>query len=206
MKVAKIPSFAMTPLVKLAEKPATSKIQLVKKPTSLSVYVPPLGFHPSMGVIIVFATFWNGMVLIGLSSALRHPQFPTSLLILLFMTPFLAIGGFLVFACLFCFFGQTYLQIDQRTIHYVRLLFGQRVSRLKPLPTNEIQRLTLIRKHWYRDGDGDRREQPAELRIGIGIHKISLGGTGGGIDDEAAIDWLGYEISQWLNMPLEIIE
>ena len=91
-------------------------------------------------------------------------------------------------------------------VSYVQRLFGRRVSRQKSVLPQEIRQLLLIRRHWYKDSDGDRQEKPAELRIEGGGQKIILGGKGGGIEDEETIDWLAYEISEWLDLPLTVIE
>jgi hypothetical protein len=58
---------------------------------------------------------------------------------------------------------------------------------------------TLFEK---KNGDGALQEKSAELRIEGSSQKIILGT---GSDDEATIDWLGYEISEWLDLPLEVV-
>ncbi len=190
--------------MQIAEKPPYSKIKLTKRPSSLSVYIPPIGFQPSLLFLMGFAAFWNGFLVVWTSMAARAP-FPGNLAAVAFSIPFWGIGLFLAYALLFCFCGQTYLHIDNQAMDYVKTLFGQRVSRQKPILRRSIQRLTFIPKHFYRDSDGDRQEQPAELLIGEGPQLVRLGGARGGIEHEAEVYWLAYEISEWLDISLETI-
>jgi hypothetical protein len=188
----------------IAEKPPYSKIKLTKKLSSLSVYIPPIGFHSSLPLIMGFAAFWNSFLVVWTSMAARAP-FPGNLAAIAFSIPFWGVGLFLVFALLFCFYGQTYLHIDNQVVDYVKTLFGRRVSRQKPILRRDIQRLTFIPKHFYRDSDGDRIEKPAELLIGEGSRRVRLGGVRGGIEHDAEVSWLAAEISDWLDISLETI-
>jgi membrane protein implicated in regulation of membrane protease activity len=190
---------------KFVQKPNYCKISIVQTAGSFELYVPPLGFQPAILFILVFAIFWNGFILIWTLAASQAP-FPGNIPFMLFSLPFWGVGLFLAYTCLFCFYGKTYIHMDRQVVNYAQKIFGRRVSKQESILTYEIRKLTLIRKHWYKDSDGARQEKPAELRIEGGGQKISLGGTGGGIDDEATIDWLAYEISEWLDLPLEVIE
>jgi hypothetical protein len=190
---------------KIVQKPSYCKISITQTADSFEVYQPPFGFHPSMLFILGFAIFWNGFIFIWTLMAARVP-FPGSIPMMLFSLPFWAVGLFLLYICLFCFYGKTYLQIDRQVVIYIRKLFGYKVSKQPPILRHEIHQLILIRKHWTKDSDGDRSEKLAELRIEGGGQKITLGGTGGGIDDDATLDWLAYEISEWLDFPLKVVE
>jgi hypothetical protein len=194
----------MNPSMQIAEKPSYSKIKLTKKSSSLSVYIPPVGFHPSLLLIMGFAAFWNSFLVVWTSMAARAP-FPGNLAAMAFSIPFWGVGLFLVYALLFCFYGQTYLHIDNQVVDLVKMLFGRRVSRQKPILRRDIQRLTFIPKHFYRDSDGDQVEKPAELLIGEGSQRVRLGGIRGGIEHEAEVHWLASEISEWLDISLETI-
>jgi hypothetical protein len=189
---------------KIAQKPSYCKVSITQTADSFELYLPPFGYHPSMMIILGFTIFWNGFIFVWTVTASQAP-FPTNVPFMLFSLPFWMVGFFLAYACLFCFFGKTYLQMDRQVVNYTQKIFGYKVSRKKPILTHEIRRLTLIPKHWYKDSDGDRQERPAELRIEGGGEKISLGGTGGGIEDEATIEWIAYEISEWLDKPLEVV-
>jgi hypothetical protein len=190
---------------KIVQKPSYCKISIIQTADSFELYLPPFGFYPSMLFILGFAIFWNGFILVWTLGAAQIP-FPGNIPMMLFSLPFWAFGLVLALTCLWYIYGKTYLYMDRQVVNHIQKLFGYKVSRQKPIPTHEICKLTLIPKHWYKDSDGNRQERPAELRIEGAGEKISLGGTGGGIDDEATIDWIAYEISEWLDKPLKVIE
>jgi hypothetical protein len=190
---------------KIVQKPSYCKISIVQTADSFELFLPPFGFNRSMLFILVFSIFWNGFISIWTLMAARTP-FPGNIPLLLFSIPFWAVGLLFAYACLFCFYGKTYLYMDRKMVSYIQKMFGRKVSKQKPIFTHEIRKFTLIRRHWSKDSDGDRQEKAAELRIEGGGEKISLGGNGGGIDDEVTIDWIAYEISEWLDLPLEIVE
>jgi hypothetical protein len=192
---------------KFAQKPSYCKISITQTADSFELYVPPIGFHPAAFAILGFAIFWNGFILMWTLGAAQAP-FPVNIPFMLFSLPFWAVGFSLAYVCLFYVYGHTYLYMDRQVVNYVQKMFGYKVSRQKPILTHEIYKLTLIPKHWAKDSDGDRQEQPAEMRIEGGGQKISLGGkvaTGSGLEDEATIDWIAYEISEWLDKHLEVI-
>lgn len=190
---------------KIAKKPSYCKVSITQTADSFELYLPPFGFHSSMLFVLAFAIFWNVFILVWTLAASRTP-FPGNIPFMLFSLPFWLVGFGLASTCLWCFYGKTYLQMDRQVVNYTQKIFGRKVSKQKPILTHEVRKLTLIRRHWYKDSDGDRQERAAELRIEGGGEKISLGGNGGGIDDDATIDWIAYEISEWLDKPLEIVE
>jgi hypothetical protein len=191
--------------VDFGTKPFGTKIQLTKGGDFFEVYIPPFGFHPVILAITPFAIFWNGFITVWTFMAAKAP-FPMNIFAIAFSSPFWAIGGFLAYACLFILFGKTYLQIDRHEISLIKTLFGQKVSRQPPAPKRELTQLIFTRKYFYRDSDGDRSEQPAALKFEIGTQSIVIGGVQGGIEHESEVEWLAYEVSEWLDKPLEIIE
>jgi membrane protein implicated in regulation of membrane protease activity len=189
----------------VAHRPTHCNISVTQTADSFDMYQPPFGFHPSMILLLGFAIFWNGFIFVWTMMAARAP-FPANVPFALFSIPFWIIGLLLIYTVLFCFYGQTYLHIDRQTAIYSQKLFGHAMNKPKIILTHKIHSLILIRKHWYRGSGGHRQERPAEIRIEGSGQKISIGGSGGGIGDPETIDWLGYEISQWLNLPLKVVE
>jgi membrane protein implicated in regulation of membrane protease activity len=189
---------------RIAQKPSYSKVSITQTGNSFELCVPPVGFHPAMFVILGFAIFWNGFMFVWTIGVSQAP-FPVNIPFMLFSLPFWAVGLFLAYGLLFCVYGHTYLYMDRQVVNFTQKMFGYRVRKQKPILTHEVYKLILISRHWTKDSDGDRQEQPSELRIEGGGQKISLGGQGGGIEDEATIDWIAYEVSEWLDKPLEVI-
>jgi hypothetical protein len=81
-------------------------------------------------------------------------------------------------------------------------LFGQKNSREPPEPQRKITKLIFTRK--YSAGNSDR-DRPAALKIEIGAKSFQLGGVQGGIEHESEVEWLAFEISEWLDKPLTMM-
>jgi hypothetical protein len=207
----------MTLQLQPTEQPPKSKIKLIKKQDELLIHIPPHGFHPfwvfamCLGSIV---SFFGGLsFLVGMVSAVKslfglgktNMGFAENAMFSLVFLPFLIIGLLAIFGSLVCFFGKTGLLIRNQTIYFETRLFGFRINRHQPLSRPEIHRLVLIPEHFYRDVDGDRCQHLAELQIGLGKQQIKLGPTVG-LMKEDEICWLATEISEWLDMPVEIIK
>jgi hypothetical protein len=192
----------MTLQLRPIEKPPKSKIKLTKSSSSLSICIPP-EFHNSLRPFIGFAIFWNGLLLLMTVEAFRIPS-PNHWGLAAFSIPFWAIGLFIVYECLFLLCSTNQLKIENQTVEYAQFLFGRRIGRRKTIARSEIYKLAFTPKHHSYDADGDRREHPAQLQIDAGSQEIMLGGIGGGIKNEAEVEWLAYEISDWLDISLKI--
>jgi hypothetical protein len=103
-------------------------------------------------------------------------------------------------------YGKTYVRIDSHAVYLIKTLFDRKVSRDRPEPRHEITQLIFTREHFDRDSEGDRVNNPAALKIELGTKSMQIGGMGGGIENEAEMEWLAFEVSEWLDKPLNIIE
>jgi hypothetical protein len=191
--------------VQFVAKPPQSKIKLTKNQSSLLICIPPVGYHPVLIPFVVFAIIWNGLLLLMTLEALRNPSVYNWGLHLFFI-PHLLIGLFIVYGCLFIAYSSTQLKIENQTVNYGQFLFGHRIRRIKTIDRSEIYKLAFTPKCFSYDSDGARQEQPAQLQIDACSQEIILGGIGGGIKTEAEVEWLAYEISDWLDIPLKIID
>jgi hypothetical protein len=133
-------------------------------------------------------------------------SFPDNLAFVAFSTPFWLVGGWLAYYYLYWFRVTTYLKIENQTVEYVELVFGKKISHQKPIDRSAIWKLAFTPKYHSYDADGDRREYPVQFQINAGSQEIILGGFGSRIDNEAEIEWLAHEISDWLDIPLTIID
>jgi hypothetical protein len=187
------------------EQPSKSKIKLIKNQSSLLICIPPVGFHQVLIPLIVFAIIWNGLLLLMTIETFRIPAV-NHWGLAAFSIPFWAIGLFIVYGCLFIVYSSTQLKIENQTVNYGQFLFGWRIGRRKTIARSEIHKLAFTPNHFSYDSDGVRQEQPAQLQIDAGLQEIVLGGTGGGLKTEAEVEWLAAEISDWLDIPLKIID
>jgi hypothetical protein len=186
------------------KKPDHTKIQLTKGGDFFEVYLPPIGFHPLILFIAPLAIIWNGFNAVWLFVSVQSP-WPTNILPIIFSLPFLAIGCFLVFICLFCLFGKTYLRIDRHEISLIRTLFDQKVGRRNCISKREITRVIFTCEYTVHDSDGNS-QMPAELKIETKTKSIAIGGSQGIIKHEAEVEWLASEVSEWLNKSLVIMK
>jgi hypothetical protein len=185
----------------LGNKPFGTRIQLTKSGDFFEIYIPPIGFHPIVLFIAPFAVFWNGFIAVWTLMAAQIP-FPANIFAMAFSIPFWSAGGFLAYICLFTLFGKTYFRIDRHEVSLVKTLFGQKISREPAEPKREITRLIFTRKH---PSPNNNEDTLAALKIEIGAKSFQIGGSQGGIQSEAEVEWLAFEVSEWLDKPLKII-
>jgi hypothetical protein len=193
----------MTLQLRPIEKPPNSKIKLTKSFSSLSIRIPPVGYHSSLSPFIGFAIFWNGLLLLMTVEAFRS-NFSSNWGLAALSIPFWAVGLFVVYGCLLILCSTTHLKIENQIVEYAQFLFSRRIGRGKTIARSEIYKLAFTPKHHSYDSDGDQREHPAQLQIDAGSQEIILGGIGGGIKNEAEVEWLAHEISDWLDISLRI--
>jgi hypothetical protein len=185
-------------------KPDHTKIKLTKGGDFFEIYIPSVGFHPLILFVAPLAIVWNGFNAVWLFVSVQAP-WPTNILTIIFSLPFLMIGGFLVFICLFCLFGKTYLRIDRHEIFLVRTLFEQKIGRSKCIPKRGITRIVFTHEYTVHDSDGSS-QIPAELKLETKTKSIAIGGKKGDIKHENEVEWLAVEVGEWLDKSLVILK
>ena len=180
-----------------AEKPTNAKVEITHQADSLSVYIPPAGFHPFM--IVPAIILWSGAACV--KTALRVPTIANTPFIL-FAVLYLLMGLVLLYPCLCSCYCKTYLQIDRQIVSYDRLLLGLQIGKQKLIPIPELRHVSLIRRTWK------GRKPRSEVRLKGHQQQIilSFGGIGGGTNDDSAdervVNWMAYELKEWLDLPL----
>jgi serine/threonine protein kinase len=176
-------------------KPLKTKIILNKTSDHLEFYLPPSGFHPSIIAIGLFATAWNTFLVFWTGFAFLIP-FPFKIVFLVFSLPFWGAGLTMIASILHPLFCHTYFEINQSEITQTFQMFGFRWSYPKPCHRRELYRLELQARGYRKDSDGDRVEIPARLSIlaGKNTYEFKL--------SEPELEWMGEELSNWLEMPL----
>jgi hypothetical protein len=186
--------------IDFGKKPDRPKIQITKGGELFEVYIPPIGLHPILLFIAPFTVIWIWGIAQWTFFMAALTPFPANIVAMLFSLPFWAAGGSLVYICLFTLCGKTYLRIDRHEISLIKTIFGIKINREVPQPKREITKLIFTRKHASRNNNEDT---PAALKIEIGVKSIVLGGSAGGIEHEADVEWLAHEVSEWLDKPLK---
>ncbi|MBD2504622.1 serine/threonine protein kinase [Anabaena azotica] len=180
-------------------KPLGSKIKLSKDRHSLEIVIPPEGANLlSVLFLVAFIILWSCLpVLLTIAAIL---SFNTSLFVS--NLPFLYASYFLCDKLLFEFFRNIKLRLDNEQITCTKELFGFKSHLTKPSPRESISKLIYIPKHFAKDSDGDKIQVPAQLEIWAGAKKYELGDNTK-IKSETELEWLAYELSDWLNIPIE---
>lgn len=180
-------------------KPTDSRIVLTKKHNLLEIYIPPAGFTLELLPIIGFAIIWNGFLVnwyaIALSSWSSGGAFAAFFALL-----HVGVGLWLILGILFAFFGRIWLYIDPERITLRYQLFGLKYHRPSPASRHQITKLERTQTSYKRDSEGGRVEVKPQINIWAGTKKFTIGG--GGLLSEIELDWLAFELSAWLGLPL----
>jgi hypothetical protein len=188
-------------------KPSNTKVEIAKNGDLLEIYIPPFGLHSSLIILGCFCILWGGWILrIGFFTVGTPSEFRFSTFSVVGISPFLVLDMMLGYALIWVCFGKTYLRINRHEISLTRFIFGVKIiSRQKPIPKRNISKIILVYKHYC---DRSKEFIPTELKFESGKKTISLGGKGkvSTIEyQDREIEWLAYEVSEWLDKPLMTI-
>jgi hypothetical protein len=194
-------------------KPSNTKIEIAKNADLLEIYIPPFGLDLSLLVLGCFCIFWGGCILrVGFFTFSTPPMFNLSAFGVVLILPFLAIDILLGYTVIWTCFGKTYLRIDspnerlrqRHEISLTRFIFGVKIlSRQKPIPKRNISKIILVYKHYCHRA---KEFIPAELKFETDRQTIRLGGKESGVErQDEELEWLAYEISEWLDKHLTTI-
>ncbi|MDZ8184649.1 MAG: serine/threonine-protein kinase [Nostoc sp. ChiSLP02] len=187
--------------VAVISKPDGSKIQLTKNQDFLEIIVPPAGSDLSIVFTGLFAIAWNSFILFWTIGVLLGP-FPVSIPLALFSLPFWGAGCLLVYTFFFHLFGRISLRLNSEEITLTSELFAWKFNRPRTSPRKSITKLVYTPKHFTKDSQGHKIAVPAQLDIWAGVKKYQLGNISGAIKSEAELEWLAYELSDWLGLPI----
>ncbi|MGC6459412.1 MAG: hypothetical protein ACON4R_13710 [Akkermansiaceae bacterium] len=141
--------------------------------------------HP--GFFIFFGAFFGGIpalmfILILTGSATAESEGAGTLFVLLFMVPFILIGGATFLAGLFLWFGRTLVQVGPSTVRAERSLFGKTFQQKQ----FDRSRLNLSFEESHRSNNVPHYK----LKLDDGAQKIGVGGS----LKEAELLWLNQEL------------
>ncbi len=191
------------PLSLKLTKPSGSKVTLAKNKDNLQILIPPIGFHPSLIFLGLFATAWNSLTLIWTLGAFSSSTFPINLLLLVLSLPFWGSGLFLTYSLVFSLFGKVRLCLGKERITKFYQILGFDFQRPGASDKKDINKLTYIPRHFVKNSDGEKTQVFAQLIISTGVRKYKLQ-DGGAIASESELEWLASELSDWLNLPVTL--
>ncbi len=184
-------------------KPSGSRITLHKSEDNLEILIPPIGFHRSLTFLGLFTTAWNSLTLLWTIGAISSGIFPINLLFAILSLPFWGSGFFLMYIFLFSLFGKVRLCLSKERITKFYEIFGFNFQRRSGSYKKDIHKLTYIPKHFVKDSNGEKTEVFAQLIISTGVGKYKLQ-DGGAIASPSELEWLASELSDWLNLPVNL--
>ncbi len=184
-------------------KPSGSKVKLAKNKDNLEILIPPIGFHPSLISLGLFATAWNSLTIIWTVGAFSSSTFPINLLFAFLSLPFWGSGLFFIYSFVFSLFGKVRLCLTKERITKFYEILGFDFQRPSSSYKKDINKLTYIPRHFVKNSDGEKTEVFAQLIISTGVRKYKLQ-DGGAIANESELEWLAHELSDWLNLPVSL--
>lgn len=180
-------------------KPFDSQIRLSKENGVLEIFLPPQGFHLGLIPIIIFATVWNVFLIFWYFNALTMWS-SGGWFMAFFAIGHLCVGLGLIMTILITLFGHTRLRIDSEQISLKNKLFGIDYPFDKPKPRQRITKIERTSMTYRRDSEGDRVTVHPQIKIWTGTKHFTLGKDGRLSEPE--LEWLAYELSDWLDLPI----
>ena len=192
--------------VQQPDKPIGSQVKVTNTAQVLEILIPPRGFHVELLPMTGFAIVWNIFLLNWYRMAFLS-FWSFGWFAAIFAIVHLGVGLNLIWTILFTLSGKCRLRITESQISLKSEILG-----LKYLPARTASRQSIVKierahqiKVWKssRGSLSNRRrhvETIHQINIWAGTKKFSLGDRARLTTPE--LDWLGQELSDWLNLPV----
>jgi serine/threonine protein kinase len=112
----------------------------------------------------------------------------------------LLLAGSIFFALFFTFFSKIKLRIDRQRISLKKELWSLKTNILPSSSTLTIRSIKKYARTYGKDAQGNTVWLNSVLEIVAGSRKYSLNSSNK--LNMREIDWIAYEISEWLNLPI----
>lgn len=174
-------------------KPLESKIQLKTNADSIDIILPPIGAKMeqvaySVPAFIFSVIAWSGnlpwMLILGIESLCLAMIF---------------------YILLYPMFGQIHLHIDCQQLLLTYEFFGLKYT-CHPVSREKILKLEYVNRYFKKNSKNRIKEVEPWIIIWVGTEKYQIGYThagnfGNGLS-VPELDWLAYELSEWLGIPI----
>lgn len=187
-------------------KPLGSRVVVNKNADSLEILVPLIGFKTEILASIGVAIGCNLINFIAAIIILSLLPFPFRLLVILVDLPIIIMGMLMVREILWILFGQVQLILNHQQISLTYNLFDFKYSRSRPARREDITKLEYGKKSFKYN-----TEIPIlHITIWAGRDKYELKnspyfsqfGFDYDVLTKPELEWLAYELSDWLGMPI----
>ncbi|MBD2741662.1 serine/threonine-protein kinase [Coleofasciculus sp. FACHB-1120] len=180
-------------------KPTGSKVLLINNADFIGIQIPPKGFTSEIRQLCFFAIAWNSFIFVWTSSVLFAAS-GFNLFMVLFSLPFWYAGVSMIWQILFALFGRVYLRIDRQQISLAYELLGLKFNFSRLAQRQDISMLEHTRKYLTTGARGRQVEVKPRVIIWAGTQNYEL--ASGELVTEPELDWIAYELSQWLRLPI----
>jgi hypothetical protein len=92
------------------------------------------------------------------------------------------------------------LEINSQGLILNKFIFKTKKTSQLSIPLENLSRLQVTEPYWKEDSENGISKYPPQIIIWSGVQKHTLPTSG---FSEPEIDWIAYEISQWLDLPID---
>ena len=177
-------------------KPSNSRVIITKKANYLEIFIPPKGFDFFLFPMI----FLNGYAIHNYSEEITTWNEIGWGSILFSSIFFGIIISWLSLGILSILFLQVRLCIDEEKISWRYELLGLKFYYPSPSPRQQAIKIEQVKSSYKENSDGEIVQTKPYLHIHTETQKFTISGKW--LLSEIELDWLAYEVSQWLNLPI----
>ena len=187
------------------KQPKNTKIKINKTDDTLEIYIPPARFRCYLTTVILGMEFIFSFPILLMAYGVYAAEFPYKVVCAVFSIPFLtgAIGMSSILPSLF--FSSTKLRFNSQQINidFDKKIFGSKRAVILREDITDLQRIdrhTVIRNPNTKYADAI--EKLPDIVFQVGDNEYKLGSYTHADLPEIELDWLAYEISSFLQLPI----
>lgn len=188
------------------EQPKNSKIKITKTEDTLEIDIPPARFRCYMTTVILGMEFIFSFPILLMAYGVYTAEFPYKIICAIFSLPFLAgaigMGAFLPGFL----FESTHINMDLKEIKITNKMFGSETDTPLFIKKDEIEKIIRTERHIHIRNPNTKYADAIDIRaniifkVGKDEHKIRRYTSADLLEPE--LDWLAYEISNFLELPI----
>lgn len=191
------------------EQPKNSKIKITKNNNTLKIYIPPPRFRCYLTTVILGMEFIFSFPILLMAYGVYAAELPYKVVCAVFSLPFLAgaigMGAFLPHLL----FASTHINIDLDRIKIFRNMFGSEIDTDTSLviEKEQLKELKLTEQYVVIRNPGNKYtaqaiNKKADLVFQVGSDEYRIRKYTEAALPEIELNWLAYEISTFLKLPI----
>lgn len=181
------------------EQPKRSKVALTKTNDTLEIYFPPARFRCYMTTVILGMDFILSFPILLMAYGVYAAEFPYKIICALFSIPFLTGAIGMSTFLLPLFFESSKINMDCQKIEISCKMFGKEATSPVIIAIENITELK--RTEYYAVPNSEILKRPDIIFV-VGEDEYKLRRYTNDDLPDNEIDWLAYEISDFLKLPI----